>query len=442
MTGRLWPSAMAAAIFALHPLRTESVAWAIERKDVLSGLFFMLALWAYADYARRGFSLVRYFAVLLLFALGLMAKPSLVTLPFVLLLLDYWPLRRMEPTPPDDRLRQAWRLIVEKIPLFALSIASCIATIYAQGRSVTTMESVTLSQRFSNAVVSYAAYLGDFFCPTRLALFYPYPKNGWATWQVVGALLALTAVSAGALRLSAAIPLSVRRMVLVSRNARAYDRPGAGRAQARADRYTYLPQIGLAVALTSGAADLCQWQFWRRWRRWIGGAASAALLAALATLAWRQTALWRDGEILWRHALQCTSKNVEAQNNLGIYLAKRGRFAEAGKEYQKGLEISPGHIMILNNYAWLLATCPVNSMRNGAKAVEFARRASLAYDDQNPGILDTLAAAYAEAGRFPEALQAARAAIHLALQKDNRALVEQVRARSRLYEQGKPFHER
>ena len=176
MTGDFWSSAFVAAVFAIHPLRAESVAWVAERKDVLSGLFFMLTLGAYAGYVRRPFSLVRYSLIIFLFALGLMAKPMLVTMPFVLLLLDYWPLGRMA---------LSWRLAVEKLPLLALSAASCVITPLAQGEAMVPSESIPFPVRVANALISYVAYLGQFFYPAGLAVFYPHRIGNLPTWQVL-----------------------------------------------------------------------------------------------------------------------------------------------------------------------------------------------------------------------------------------------------------------
>ena len=214
---------MAAAIFAVHPLRVESVAWVAERKDVLSGLFFVLTLWAYVGYARRRFSITRYLTVVALFALGLMAKPMLVTLPFVLLLLDYWPLGRVAGTPsvPSTKLKQPvegasqscgafhayritsettahgmWLLLVEKVPLFLLSAASCVVTTVAQGDTVATLDVLPWRLRVANAFVSYATYVGQFFYPAGLAVFYPHLRVGLPMWKAAAALVVLVGISA------------------------------------------------------------------------------------------------------------------------------------------------------------------------------------------------------------------------------------------------------
>ena len=192
MTGALWRSAFVAAVFAIHPLHVESVAWIAERRDVLSGLFFMLTLGAYAGYVRHPWSLGRYLMVALMLALALMSKPMVVTLPFVLLLLDYWPLKRFPQ--PGDRLIP-WRLIVEKVPLLALSGAVCVATLFAQKEAI---QSLPLSLRIGNALVSYVAYMGQMIYPVGLAVYYPYPGNGLALWKIIAAFVLLLVISAGA----------------------------------------------------------------------------------------------------------------------------------------------------------------------------------------------------------------------------------------------------
>ena len=264
MTAALWRSAFVAAVFAIHPLHVESVAWIAERRDVLSGLFFMLTLGAYAGYVQRWpkvesresraqavptldprRSTLDYCLVLLFFALGLMCKPMLVTLPFVLLLLDYWPLKRF--TQPGGRL-VPWRLIAEKVPLLALSGAACVATLFAQTEAIQPFEQMSLPLRVGNALISYVTYLGQMIYPAGLAVYYPYPETGLPLWKIVAAFVLLLVISAGALAARRKQPwflfgwLWYLGMLV----------PVIGvlqvGSQARADRYTYLPQIGLYIA--------------------------------------------------------------------------------------------------------------------------------------------------------------------------------------------------
>jgi protein O-mannosyl-transferase len=350
MTGNLWPSAFAAAVFAIHPLRAESVAWVAERKDILSGLFFMLTLWAYVRYVRRPFSTVRYLAVMGLFALGLMAKPMLVSLPFVLLLLDYWPLGRMMPAVGDKQQMSSLqktpqnsfsilvRVVLEKVPLLVLSGASCVVTIWAQSEAIAINEQTSLTLRIGNAAVSYVAYLGKFFYPADLAVLYPFPMHGLSLWKVAGALLVLAAVSIGVFvwrRRCPYLPVGwVWYMVMLL--------PVIGLvqvgSQAMADRYMYLPQIGLCIALAWGVAQFTQsWPY----RRWAYSIASASVLAVLMGLTWHQTSFWHDTETLWTHTLACTSQNYTAHNNLGYVLGQTGRQQEAIKHFERALAFKP-----------------------------------------------------------------------------------------------------
>ncbi len=243
MTGHFWPSALVAALFAVHPLRVESVAWVAERKDVLSGLFFMLTLGAYVAYARRAFSVVRYLSVLLLFALGLLAKSMLVTLPFVLLLLDYWPLGRMAggAKPPLNlpessagasqshfRNRPLVRLVVEKLPMLAMAAGACAVTLWAQRGVVIPMESVSFLSRIENAAVSYGGYLRQTFCPTGLALWYPLPISGFPGWKIATSVALLTVVTAGAALAARRYPYILVGWLWYLGHVGARDRLGAG----------------------------------------------------------------------------------------------------------------------------------------------------------------------------------------------------------------------
>ena len=356
MTGALWRSAFVAAVFAIHPLRVESVAWVTERKDVLSGLFFMLTIGAYVRYARRPWSPARYGLVVLLFALGLMSKPMLVTLPFVLLLLDYWPLKRYShpalaaggagPVDLPGNFSVPLRLIVEKIPLLALSIALCVATVLVERIGIKPIEIYPLPLRIGNALVSYVTYMWQMIYPAGLAVLYPYPAHGLPVWEIITAILVLASVSAG---------------VFIWRRTRPYLLVGwlwylimlvpvigliqVG-TQARADRHTYLPQIGLYVLLTWGAADLCAG--WRHRRLVLGGIA-ASVIASLSVDSCLQTAYWRNSESLWTHALACTSDNFIAHNNLGNALLQKGNVEEAIAHFQKALEINPNYTIAHNN---------------------------------------------------------------------------------------------
>ncbi len=314
LTVAVWPSALVAALFAIHPLRVESVAWISERKDVLSGLFFMLTLLAYAGYARRP-SVLRCFWVVLAYALGLLAKPMLVTLPFVLLLLDYWPLGRLA----------GWRrCFAEKIPLFVLAAASCVVTVLAQRGVIAAVERLSFQDRAANALVSLVAYLGKFLWPTNLAIFYPHPQASLESWKVVGALALLAAVTAVAAVWRRKYPhLIVGWLWYLGMLVPVIGLVQVG-GQAMADRYTYLPNIGLGIALAWSLAVLVAR---RPALRTAAVFASAAAIVVLMAWAWRQTGFWRDSEDLWRRAVDCTERNSIAHNSLAPSWGSRQKAA-------------------------------------------------------------------------------------------------------------------
>ena len=292
-----------------------------------------------------------------MFALGLMAKPMLVTLPFVLLLLDYWPLGRftncLDKPLAASHATPASRLVVEKLPLLLLAAVSCMVTSLAQGPSIAVSEFLPLSSRIANALVSYVAYLGQFFCPAGLAAFYPHPEDGLPTWKIVGALVVLGGVSFAAWIGRRRFPcLLVGWLWYLGMLVPVIGLVQVG-DQARADRYTYLPGIGLCLALAWGMAQLSllPWPH----RRWLCGAASALAVVTLAAIAWRQTSYWRDSETLWNRALACTTHNATAQYNLGVTLAQRGDAAGAIKCFQATLAIQPRSADAENNLGVLLA---------------------------------------------------------------------------------------
>src|ERR1700694_5313892 len=284
MTSRVWASAFVAAIFAIHPLRVESVAWISERKDVLSGFFFMLTLFAYASYARRP-SGWRYGAVLIVFACGLMSKPMLVTLPLVLLLLDYWPLNRFQKT--EGNRRSAGRLVIEKVPLLVLSIGSAVAALWAQNFALGSTEYLPLKWRITNAIVAYFEYIRQMFWPVDLIPFYIHPENRLEIWRLLLAAITLIAITAIAFARRRKNPYLVvgwfwYLVMLV---------PVIGLIQVglqgRADRYTYLPQIGLYIAIAWLVSDLTA--SWRK-RGFVLAPAAVAVVATLSILSWKQTA--------------------------------------------------------------------------------------------------------------------------------------------------------
>jgi tetratricopeptide (TPR) repeat protein len=324
MTGALWRSAFVAAVFAIHPLRAESVAWVSERKDVLSGLFFMLTVGAYARYARLPWSAARYGLVVLLFAIGLLCKPMLVTLPLVLLLLDYWPLRRAE---------SARRLVLEKLPLLALSAASCVVTVFAQHETIRSVESYSLPYRLGNALAAGVIYLRQMIWPAGLVAHYPYPHYGLPALEVALSGLLLAVFSILALWQRQRRPwilvgwfwylvmlLPVVGIVQVG-------------IQAHADRYTYLPQIGLYLALTWLVAE---WKL----PRVAFGCLMGAVLAVLMVCGWNQVSYWKDSEVLWNHAIAFTTDNEPAYCGLAEGLFEKGKIDDAISVFRHALRLN------------------------------------------------------------------------------------------------------
>lgn len=563
MTGALWPSAFVAAIFAIHPLRVESVAWVSERKDVLSGLFFMLTLGAYLRYIRQPKSLSRYAWVAFLFVIGLLCKPMLVTAPLVLLLLDFWPLRRAEPVKS---------LVLEKLPLLALSVASSAATVFAQTSALKSMELYPLPSRIVGALLACRIYLMQMVYPVDLTVFYPFPHSVPIGDAIMAGLLlvVITSFVWGERKSRPWLLMGWLWYLVMLVPVIGIVQVGA---QSHADRYTYLPQIGLYIALTWLAVE-----WGTKWRlpATAFGSAAVAVVAVLMFCAWKQAGYWKNSETLWRHALACNRDNNIAYLNLGHYLfdhgrleeavalyknvierdptnadyrnnlghalaeqgkldeaigqyeaalkirpdffegefnlgqalAHRGRMDEAIACYEKTLELEPGFVpchvslgaallqrgrpdqackhfdlalkihpadaslhlnlglcylqlerygeakaqyeqalklkpadpAIQNNLAWLLAACPNASLRDGARAVALAQAANTGAAAGNAMILHSLAAALAEAGRFPEAVDTAQRDLRMAEADANPELAKQLRIELDLYRAQKPFH--
>ncbi len=360
MSGMTWRSAFAAAMFGIHPMHVESVAWVAERKDVLSTLFWMLTMLAYARYARRP-GVPAYLAVVLLYALGLMSKPMLVSLPLVLLLMDLWPLGRFRVTGGRERgmpdtlhptpdTRPLTSLILEKIPLFAMSAASCVVTVVAQQseRGVVPFDMLPLGIRLANASYSYVAYVLKMLWPAGLACMYPHPENELPTWAVVAATLALVSMTAVAIKAAKNRPyvtagwlwyvitlLPVCGLIQVGR-------------QAMADRYSYVPLTGIFLLIAWLVPELV------RIPRLLAGAAALAIVACTVT-AYRQTSHWRDSVALMTHATQVTRNNFVAENNLAQALSERQDMEGAMVHVLKALEYNPNYVDALFNYGTLLA---------------------------------------------------------------------------------------
>jgi len=349
-TGALWASLFVAAAFALHPLHVESVAWIAERKDVLSGLFWMLTIACYIRYTEQP-SIKRYILVFVVFALGLMAKPMLVTLPFVLLLLDYWPLGRLHPALlllkggiqwGQQTHRAVWRLVREKIPLFILTIASSVVTFIVQqkGGAMDIGESYSLGVRISNAIVCYIGYILKMVYPVRLAVLYPHPGNSLPMWQPIVSLLIIAAATAVVIYagrrwryiavgwfwyLGTLVP--VIGLVQVG-------------AQAMADRYTYLPSIGIFIMVGWGIGGLAaKW----RYRQTVLGICAGVVLAAFLICTRLQVRYWQDSSTLYEHTLAATENNYLIHYNYGCMLLKKRQFDEAIKHFEQTLQINPGY---------------------------------------------------------------------------------------------------
>ncbi|MGA2782101.1 MAG: tetratricopeptide repeat protein [Smithella sp.] len=355
-TKSLWPSAFVAAFFALHPLRVESVAWAAERKDVLSMFFGLASIYAYACYA-ESYKLSKYFLCLILFALSLMAKPMLVTLPFVLLLLDYWPLgrwKKIDPliekeisAPVKNRGHLIGRLLWEKSPFIFLTIISSIVTLWAQSKvgSITYMEHLPVSTRFLNAIISYVSYLGKTFWPVDLAVFYPY-EHSFPFWQVLVSCFILIGITILVIYAIKKLPfLFVGWFWYLGTLIPVIGLVQVG-SQAMADRYTYLPSIGIAIMLVWGIPLL----FPRvDIRKNILFPAGIAVLAIMTVLTWKQCGYWKNDIELFSHASQVKKDNELAHTILAFALLKEGRNDEAMDHYNKAIRIRPDYADDYNN---------------------------------------------------------------------------------------------
>lgn len=367
MTGAIWRSGLVAALFALHPLHVESVAWVAERKDVLSTFFWMLTMLAYVHYVNRPGG-KRYLLVLVTFSLGLMAKPMLVTLPFVLLLLDYWPLNRFQPqavtgsvadqplglrSSGDDK-STILKAVMEKTPLFVLSVFSSGVTVMAQQQAgaISTLEIVPFQLRIANGLVSFVAYMGKMIWPQDLAVFYPHPGSDLQIWKPVAAGLFLLTVSTVALWVAQRyryVPVGwlwyLGTLVPVIGLVQVGE-------QAMADRYTYVPLIGLFIVVVWGFADLVKG--WRS-RRWLVSVLTAMLVSALMVGSWLQVAHWKNSTKLFKHALDVTTNNYVAHYTLGNTLALQGNVAGAIFHYNEALQINPNYAEAHNNLGNALA---------------------------------------------------------------------------------------
>jgi len=558
LTGSTWRSALVAGVFALHPLRVESVAWIAERKDVLSGLFFLLTLWAYGKWVMtrreslgkpegRGPKAGRspkwkdrsgeyYVAAVIFFAFGLMSKPMVVTVPFVLLLLDVWPLRRLALNAEGLKVRSVMPLLWEKTPFFLLSAADCVITLVVQKNAgaMEVIRHLTLDARVTNAVVSYVRYLEKLFWPAKLSIVYPHPANhfllndAWSGWQAGAAALLLVVISIICVRQARNRPyLAVGWFWYLGMMVPVIGLVQVGE-QAMADRYTYLPLIGPIVALVwffgelfsarrvappgtaaSSTASARAVPFGPMLPTGAAVAAGGIVLGLLVCVSRAQVHYWRDTVDLFQHAVMVTADNpsahfalatglekagetnralveyqvtlaidpsyVKAHYNLGQLFFHAGNYMVAVREYETALRLNPRDLATrlnlanapnhlgkfreavahfeealkqdpdsteaLNNLAWLLATSPQPDLRDGPRAVQLAERACTLSDDKHAVMIGTLAAAYAEAGRFDDALAAAEKACAVAGAAGESATVARNRELMRLYRAGKPYRE-
>lgn len=399
VTAARWPSAVVAALFALHPLHVESVAWAIERKDTLSTFFGLITLLAYARYVKAP-SPRSYAQVALWLALGLMAKPMLVTWPFVLLLLDYWPLRRVEGRPADGikRFAHAWvPLVREKVPLIALVALSMMLTWMAQ-RTVASSQMIfdaPPALRVSNALVSYSQYLFLTFWPAKLGIYYPFPPTGPSLGRLTVAVIVLAVITAVALKNVEKRPwLTMGWLWFAGTFLPVIGLVPIGVGQAMADRYYYVPSIGLFIALVFGVAEFGG--TWRIGRRTLA-AVTAVMLVLLASVTAVQTSRWRDTDTLFQHTLSVTRDNLLVEYNYGYDLMRRGEYERAVPHLAQALRIEPRF------FAALVYMGLASEKRGKPRdAIAFYARA-VDVDPNNADVRTNLGLVLAREGRFAEA---------------------------------------
>jgi tetratricopeptide (TPR) repeat protein len=531
MTGATWRSALAAALFAWHPLRVESVAWIAERKDVLSGFFFLLTLLAYARYAklsgaREPGGKASYLWSLLFFSLGLMSKAMLVTLPFVLLLLDVWPLKRVANLDVFFAKTAALRLaavktalpifkglLLEKAPYFVLTILFCALTYWVQQThaAVSALQNTGWDTRLGNVILSYVRYLGKTVWPADLAILYPFPTTEhsylalWPGWEIALVAGAMVLFSGWCVwQLPRRPYLAVGWFWYVGTMLPVIGLVQVG-GQGMADRYSYIPLIGPVITLAWLTAEF----FGSEKHRIIVVPTAIVILGACAWATQNQLNYWRDTVTLFTHAVNVTGDNFLAQEIIGNGYENEGKMAEAAEHYRAAIDLCPtskqayqalGHLQekngdwaaaattydsalgidpgdsvshlglasvlphlgrsreavghlesalkdtpdapeILNNLAWTLATNPEADLRNGTRAVQLAERACALTHFQNTVMIGTLAAAYAETGRFDDAIATAQKACANASAKGETDLLATNRALLALYQQHKPYHE-
>jgi Flp pilus assembly protein TadD len=420
MTGALWPSAFVAAAFALHPMHVESVTWIAERKDVLSTLFLLLTLAAYVSYVKRR-GIIRYTLTVLLFALGLLAKPMLVTLPFLLLLLDYWPLNRFiaehaKTTEKKNKINSAtsavsavkspvW-LIIEKIPFIALSVISSVITFLVQlsGSAVAFINVLSLKDRIANAFLSYARYTGKLFWPQNLAVFYPFDAGNFASWQVAMCVLLLLVISILVIRSGRSrkyLPVGWFWFVGTLVPVIGFVQVGL---QGFADRYTYIPYIGLFIMIAWGLPELLS-----KWppRKIALGLSMVIVLTTLGICTHRQVSFWNNSFTLFSHAIEVTQNNYIAHNNRGVNYDNNGRYQDAIEDYKQAVKVNPDYSEAYYNLG--VAYGKVGRRQDEIEAYRQAIRIKPDYAKA----YCNLGVAYDDLGRRQEAIEAYRQAIRI-----------------------------
>jgi len=413
LTSALWQSFFVAALFALHPLHVESVAWAAERKDVLSALFLFLTLFAYAGFVKEK-KTTCYLLTLLLFALGLMSKPMLVTVPLMMMLMDYWPLKRYQQNGSALTAQQlsgrVTALAREKIPFFLCSLLSAIITIYAQGTggAITNMQTMPPGFRLENSLIAYATYLGKTVWPHNLAVLYPIPAS-YPLWQVSGAVvtvLILTALSLRVVRRYPYIPagwfwylftlLPVIGLIQVGN-------------QSMADRYTYIPHIGIFIIIAWGFSDLTERV---RYRKAITALLASAVLIVSSLLTWQQIGYWKDDFSLYSHTLQVTEGNYVINTNLGTVYQRAGDLDAAIGEYRTAIEIKPDFFNAHYNLGVALAT------RGDLDAAIREYKTALEIQANDPDAHASLGSALARKGDIHSAMMEFQEAVRLKPESD------------------------
>ena len=394
MTGKIWGSGFVAALFALHPLHVESVAWVAERKDVLSTFFWALTMWTYLRYV-EGPGFARYVILVVSFVLGLLSKPMLVTLPFVLLLLDYWPLGRIQ-FDFHDKKAFPFNVILEKVPLFILSAASASLTFFVQqkGGAVGAVDAFPIGTRIANALVSYVRYIEKMIWPRNLAVLYPYPDT-LPIWHAGGAALLLVCVSILVIRAARRRPyLAVGWLWYLGTLVPVIGLVKVG-LQAMADRYTYVPLIGLFIMVAMGVPHILpRW----RYQKLLLGISAALVISVLMVVTRSQVRHWRNDFTLYEHALNVTSENSLVHTNLGATLARQGKYDEAVSHYTEALRIKPDNANAHNNLGLAL----IHQGKYQEAVALFAE--TLRNNPHDPTVQCGLGIALARLGRYQEAI--------------------------------------